>query len=163
MSKMDQIISKGTRPAFASVVFSINECISGFDTLSIIDKLHRKISGFDIKQRHKFFSELGLFIDPEIDIGVLLGMVRDCFCVRLANLADKRKDVHSLRKYFKGKIIDDLFKHPIVCECISARNNNIAHLGKRYIKWPESEDITRAKDLRLILEMIKVSVMSLKK
>jgi hypothetical protein len=74
-------------------------------------------------------------------IVALLGITRDCFCIRLAYLFDKRKDTHSLRKDFKGEGIDKLQRHPMTVAALKARHNNIAHMGKEYVKWPDVDDI----------------------
>ncbi len=66
--------------------------------------------------------------------------------------------MHSLKKYFKGEAIDALHEHPITQASIAARNGNIAHMGKEYVKWPGVDDIL-ASDIRERLKGIKLGVL----
>lgn len=88
-----------------------------------------------------------------------MGTNRDAFCVRLANLFGKRRDVHSLKKYFHGEaIIDKLEKHPVTVASIDARNKNIGHLAKEYVKWPDINNILEP-DFEELPESIKIGVL----
>jgi hypothetical protein len=138
------------RDPFASVFFSVKECCEALGVLEEIHQLHsamlknsRSPDPLPVRREH---------------VHVLVGMVRDSFCVRLANLFDKRRDVHSLKKYFKADEIDRLQKDPITSACIDARNKNICHLGKEYTKWPEVEAIVSS-ELKDLLERIKNGLM----
>ncbi len=90
-------------------------------------------------------------------IPILVGVVRDAFCVRLRSFFDKRDDVHSLTKYFQGPEITTLKTHPVTMSCIQARHKNVAHFGKEYVKWPDVEQILSS-NLPDLLERIKLGL-----
>lgn len=138
------------RPAFQSVTFMMNECCDAIQALEEIHRIHQQIIETGLEERHNL-----LFSQKTIH--TMLGMARDCFCIRLANLFDKRKDAHSLKKYYKGEVIEKLEKHPITVAARNARNSNIAHMGKEYIKWPDIEDIISS-NLKELLEGTRIAL-----
>ena len=144
--------SEKERPLLQSVIFSLNECSAALAALGEINRLHTKIRGMSLSEREN------LILRPET-VFALVGTARDCFCIRMANLFDKRKDIHSLKKYFRGDAIDKLEKHPITVAAIKARHKNIAHLGKEYIKWPDVDAILAATDLKELLESIRIGIL----
>lgn len=135
-----------------SVLFSIDEAISAFSALVEINKLHTEIRMMNNLQREN------LVLQPETVLTLLVA-TRDYFCIRIANLFDKRKDVHSLKKYFRAEVIDKLEKHPITVVAIKARHNNIAHTGKAYTKWPDIDAILAATDLKELLKSIRRGIL----
>ena len=147
---MDKNIKK-ERALLQSVIFSMNECCEALTALCEVNKLYKKVIEMSPGEKQNFILPPGIVVP-------LLGMARDCFCVRVANLFDKRKDVHSLKKYFHGDAIKKLEKHPIVVASIVARHNNICHMGKKYTKWPDIDNITDARDLKDLLESIKIGI-----
>ena len=148
---MAQQIKKERLP-LQSVLFSLTECSAALAALEEINRLHTQIGGMNFLEREN------LILRPET-VFALVGTARDSFCVRIANLFDKRKDIHSLKKYFSGDAIDKLEKHPITIVAIKARHNNIAHMGKAYIKWPDIDDILAATDLKELLEGIRIGIL----
>src|SRR3989339_1056586 len=140
------------RPALQSILFSLNEVIAALSALAEINKLHAEIREMNSVQREN------LVLRAETVV-TLVGATRDYFCIRIANLFDKRKDIHSLKKYFRGDAIDKLEKHAITVAAIKARHNNIAHMGKIYTKWPEIDDILAATDLKELLEGIRLGIL----
>ena len=103
--------------------------------------------------------KLSLSIKPET-IRTLTCITRDHFCVRMANLFEKRKDVHSLIANYNGEAIEKLKKHPVVKVSIMARHHNIGHLSKKYVKWPSLEDIAKASvEIRELIEGIKIGIL----
>jgi hypothetical protein len=145
--------NKKERPALQTILFSVNEAISALSALAEVNKLHSEIRSMNLLQRE------GLVLRPETVI-TLVGATRDYFCVRIANLFDRRSDVHSLKKYFCGDAIGNLEKHPITLAAVAARHNNIAHVGKTYTKWPDIDDILMATDLKELLERIKLGILT---
>ncbi|MBU6431189.1 MAG: hypothetical protein KGJ58_02175 [Patescibacteria group bacterium] len=143
---------KKERLPLQSVLFSLTECSSALAALDEVNRLHIQIRGMNLLEREN------LVLRPEIVV-TLVGGIRDCFCVRIANLFDKRKDIHSLKKYYKGDAIDKLEKHPIIVAAIKARHNNIAHIGKAYTKWPDIDAILAATDLKDLLENIRIGIL----
>ena len=132
-----------------SVIFQIKECMDAFDVLKEVNIIYKDLFIAPFNKRLPFRREL---------VAPLLGVVRDDFSIRLACLFDKRKDVHSLKKYFKGLEINRLEKHPVTKDCVKARHGNIAHLGKKFVKWPEVENIINS-NIRELLEMIYCGVL----
>ncbi len=145
-------VQQKERPALQSILFSLNEVIAASSALAEINKLHTEIRGMNLLQREN------LILRPETVV-TLVGATRDYFCIRIANLFDKRKNIHSLKKYFQGDAIDRLEKHSITVAAIKARHNNIAHMGKVYTKWPEIDDILAATDLKELLESIRIGIL----
>lgn len=145
-------VQQKERPALQSILFSLNEVIAALSALAEINKLHTEICGMNLLQREN------LILRPETVV-TLVGATRDYFCIRIANLFDKRKDIHSLKKYFRGNAIDKLEKHLITVAAIKARHNNIAHMGKVYTKWPEINDILAATDFKELLESIRIGIL----
>lgn len=141
--------SNKERNYLQSVIFQLNECIDAFNTLNEINKIHENILAS--KPNKSFLIDRSLIVP-------LVGIVRDSFCIRLTYLFDKRKDVHSLKKYFKFKEIDNLYNQPVTKDSIKARNGNIAHLGKKYIKWPSVETILSS-NIQIMLNDIKIKIM----
>jgi hypothetical protein len=144
---MTSIISK-ERPPLQSVLFLLDRAIEAFSALAEINRLHTEIRGLNNLRREN------PVLRPET-VFILVGATRDYFCIRIANLFDKRKDIHSLKKYFHGDAIDKLEKHPITVAAIKARHNNIAHMGKAYTEWPDIDAILAATDLKELLEGIR--------
>jgi hypothetical protein len=68
-----------------------------------------------------------------------------------------RSDVHSLKKYFNGPAIVELEKNPVTVASIKARHGNIAHMGKKYVEWPEVDDILNS-GLKNLLEGIRIGI-----
>lgn len=136
------------RSPLQSVIFQLDECIDAFSVLEEINKIHKNMLASK--------TDAGLPMDRSLVVP-LLGIVRDSFCTRLASLFDKRKDVHSLKKYFKGEAIDRLQNHPVTKASIDARHGNIAHLGKKYVQWPSVENILSS-NIEEILKGIKLGV-----
>jgi hypothetical protein len=145
------MINQKERIPKQSVLFLLDECISSLFALHEIYDLHEKIHRMNFKEKEK------LILSPEV-VTSLVGSARDYFCIRIANLFDQRKDVHSLVKYYNGDDIDALKNHPIVIAAIKARHNNIGHMGKKYTKWPNIDDVILAEDLRNLLKTIRVGV-----
>ena len=145
-------IPQKERPVLQSVLFSLTECSAALAALEEINRLHAEIRGMNLLEREN------LVLRPETVV-TLVGTTRDSFCVRIANLFDKRKDIHSLKKYFHGDAIDKLEKHPITVAAIKARHNNIAHMGKAYTKWPDIDAILAATDLKELLESIRIGIL----
>jgi len=143
---------KKERLPLQSVLFSLTECSAALAALDEVNRLHTQIRGMNLLERGN------LILRPETVLA-LVGTTRDSFCVRIANLFDKRKDIHSLKKYFHGDAIDNLEKHPITVAAIKARHNNIAHMGKAYTKWPDIDDILAATDLKELLESIRIGIL----
>ena len=148
---MAQQIKKERLP-LQSVLFSLTECSAALAALDEVNRLHTQIRGMNLLEREN------LILRPET-VFALVGATRDCFCIRIANLFDKRKDIHSLKKYYRGDAIDKLEKHPITVAAIKARHNNIAHMGKAYTKWPDIDDILAATDLKEMLESIRIGIL----
>lgn len=145
-------VPKKERIPLQSVLFSLTECSAALAALDEVNRLHTQIRGMNLLEREN------LVLRPETVV-TLVGGMRDCFCVRIANLFDKRKDIHSLKKYYKGDAIDKLEKHPIIVAAIKARHNNIAHIGKAYVKWPGIDAILAATDLKDLLESIRTGIL----
>lgn len=145
-------IAQTRRPALPSVLFALDEGIATLAALGEVNRLHTHIR----EMSHQKSGEFAL--RPET-IVTLVGATRDYFCIRLANLFDKRKDTHSLKRCFRGVAIDKLEKHPITVAAIKARHNNIAHMGKAYAKWPEVDEILAAADLKELLEGIRIGIL----
>lgn len=145
-------VSQKERPRLQSVLFSLTECSAALTALDEVNRLHTQIRGMNLLEREN------LILRPETVLA-LVGTTRDSFCVRIANLFDKRKDIHSLKKYFHGEAIDKLEKHPITVAAIKTRHNNIAHMGKAYIKWPDIDAILAATDLKELLESIRIGIL----
>lgn len=143
---------KKERVPLQSVLFSLTECSAALAALDDVNRLHAQIRGMNLLEREN------LILRPETVVALLGGM-RDCFCIRIENLFDKRKDTHSLKKYYTGDAIDKLEKHPITVAAIKARHSNIAHMGKAYTKWPDIDDILAATDLKELLESIRMSIL----
>ncbi|MEI6553654.1 MAG: hypothetical protein WCO09_03735 [bacterium] len=141
---------KKERVVLQSIVFLLDECINAFDALKELEGLRLKIGKMKIEERDSL-------ILPAMTIHKLCGITRDQFCIRIANLFDKRKDVHSLKKYFKGNIIDTLEGHAVTKASIKARHSNIAHLSKAYVKWPEIDVILKSNIIE-ILETIQLGI-----
>ena len=139
------------RTPLQSIIFSIDECCDAWTALVEVNKIYKQFLGANQEDRKKL-------IPPSETIVALLGITRDAFCVRVANLLDKRKNINSLKNVFSGDVIKKLEKHPIVIASVAARHNNICHIGKKYTKWPEVDDIVNAKDLKELLEGIKNGV-----
>ncbi len=138
------------RGALQSVLFQLTECIDAFDVLRQVNVIHKAMLA----------SKLGdatLPISREM-VAPLVGIVRDSFCMRLAYLFDKRRDSHSLKKYFTGPAIDTVERHPLTRACVKARHGNIAHMGKSYTSWPDVDDILIS-GLRDTLESIKIGIL----
>jgi len=144
-------ISEKERVPFQSVLFSVTECLAALTALGEINKLHAQVCEMNSLEREN------LILSPET-IVTLVGTARDYFCIRIANLFDKRKDVHSLKKYFHGDVIGILEKHPITVAAIGARHNNIAHMGKAYTKWPDIDTVLAATDLRELLKVVETDL-----
>ncbi len=147
---MNQLIKKERIP-IQSILFSLTECLDALVALDEVNRLHTQIPIMNLLERES------LNFRPEIMV-TLVSVTRDCFCIRIANLFDNRKDTHSLKKYFHGDTVDKLEKHPITVAAIKARHNNIAHMGKAYTKWPEIDAILVATDLRDLLESIRIGI-----
>jgi hypothetical protein len=148
---MPQVPQKERIP-LQSVLFSLTECSAALAALDEINRLHTQIRRMNLLEREN------LILRPETVV-TLVGATRDSFCVRIANLFDKRKDIHSLKKYFRGDAIDKLEKHPITVVATKARHNNIAHMGKAYTKWPDTDAILAATDLKELLESIRIGIL----
>lgn len=148
---MAQQIKKERLP-LQSVIFSLTECSAALVALEEINTLHTQIRGMSLLEREN------LILRPETVV-TLVGATRDCFCIRITNLFDKRKDIHSLKKYYHGDTIDKLEKHPITVAAIKARHNNIAHMGKAYTEWPDINDVLAATDLKEMLESIEIDIL----
>lgn len=147
-----KVPAKSERLPLQSVLFSLNEAIGALSALAETSKLLTEIRSMNLLQREN------LILRPETVV-TLVSATRDCFCVRITNLFDKRKDIHSLKKYYKGDAIDKLEKHPITIAAIKARHNNIAHMGKAYVKWPDIDAILAATDLKELLESIRIGIL----
>jgi hypothetical protein len=145
-------VSQRERLPLQSVLFSLTQCSAALAALEEINRLHTAIRDMNLLEREN------LILRPETVIA-LVGTTRDSFCVRVANLFDKRKDIHSLKKYFHGDPIDKLEKHPITVAAIRARHNNIAHMGKAYTEWPDIDAILAATDLKELLEGIRIGIL----
>jgi hypothetical protein len=143
---------KKERPLVQSVLFSLNECCDIFDALCEINKFYKNIFNMNTKEREKLFLS-------QKTILTILSTTRDSFCVRITNLFDKRSDVHSLVNNFDGNAIEKLRIHPITIACTKARHNNIAHMGKKYTKWPNIDEITESIDLKKIIESIGTGIL----
>lgn len=145
-------IPQKERPVLQSVLFSLAECSAALAALDDINRLHTQIRAMNLLEREN------LILRPETVLA-LVGTTRDSFCVRIANLFGKRKDIHSLKKYFRGDAIDKLEKHPITVAAIKARHNNIAHMGKAYTKWPDIDAILASTDLKELLDSIRIGIL----
>ena len=137
------------RGAVQSVLFSLSECCDAFNVLNEVHKLHTAVIS-------KPCIPNPLPVAREL-IPALVGVARDCFCVRIAVLFDQRTDVHSLKRYFEADEITRLEKHPITIACKKARNKNICHMDTKYAKWPDVEFIVSS-DVGELLEKIKLGI-----
>ena len=146
--------AKNQRPAFQSVFFMLKECSDSIVVLEKINLMYKKMLVSSVKEREEFIFDQSTII-------VLLGMTRDCFCIRFAYLFDKRKDVHSLKKYYGGPEIDRLENNKTALAIIEARHNKIAHLSKDYVKWPDVDGILSS-GIKDSLENIQNGLLSLR-
>lgn len=144
-------VSTKKRPTFQSVFFMINECIDAISVLEETNHVYKRMMEMGQKERDDFIFDQKTIIS-------MLGVARDCFCIRLAYLFDKRKDVHSLKKHFAGNSIDELERHPMTIASIKARHNNIAHMSREFVKWPNVDEILSS-DLKKSLEKIRDGIL----
>src|SRR5712692_2601094 len=142
------------RPALQSVAFMIDECCDAMTALYEVNQLFLKIRKMNREERDN------LPLRPEI-VQKMLGIIMDQFCIRVRNLfdpsADKRGDPHSLKKYYRGELIEKLRTHPLTISCIKAANKNIAHLADEYTQWPQVDDILSS-ELKSWLEKIRMGI-----
>jgi len=148
---MKQIEEIKQRPKMQSIVFMLNECCDSFDALIEINRLYSQMIKASSEEKGR------MVLSPEAIVKIL-GTTRDSFCIRLASLFDKRKDTYSIDKFFKGDIVDKLRDHQITVAAIMARHNNICHMGKKYIKWPDIEQIVNS-NIGEMLKNIRISVL----